>query len=378
MNINDIPPNPAQQPAADAVMLQPPNILLGDILGNHLGTSIPGDNTLGQSAYDFTQRVFPSDLGEGTSYNGHYVVINIAVQQASLCSNITGRGKTYNLFNVLTARDWIGIEGASELSKTDALRYNIDAEYSVQSNGQTYTLGQGKGALLDNRPRYTRRIIESIALYMPNSEMTFTDAHGYDDISLTKFSSGMAAAALGGVGALAGGALGAVLTKNPLGAAAGAEIGSDLADGAAAVAGGVAQLGGIPINPKVEILFANTFQREFSFDFLLSPSTEEESIALQQIIRALRFHAAPERLPALVESFFWLPPSEFDLTFYNRGKENTNIPRINTCVLKQIDVSYAPTGVYATFSNGHPVQIRMVLRFTETSVVDKLKVLQGF
>lgn len=201
--------------------------------------------------------------------------------------------------------------------------------------------------------------------------MTFTDAHGYDDISLTKFAAAGAGLVLSTAATAAGSLFGAP-------GAAVANKGADIIGSAASGLAGLAQLGGTPINPKVEVLFANTFQREFSFDFLLAPSSPEESQTLQQIIRTLRFHAAPERRAGFVESFFWIPPSEFDITFYNRGVENTNIPRINTCVLKQIDVSYAPTGVYSTFSNGHPVQVRMVLRFAETSVVDKLKILEGF
>src|SRR5690349_5020314 len=40
------------------------------------------DFTLGQKKYDFTQRIFPSDLGE-PGYNGHYMVININVSNYS-------------------------------------------------------------------------------------------------------------------------------------------------------------------------------------------------------------------------------------------------------------------------------------------------------
>ena len=328
---------------------------------------LPIDNSLGQPVYDFTQRIFPSDLGSGVSYNGHYVVINISVQQATTYTKISGRGRTDQLSTILSNASPSNPNGSpTQLSKTDALRYFIDNQFSG-------TVGKPLGITQDGltRPRYTRRIQESIALYMPNSEMTFTDAHGYDDISLTKFAAAGAGLVLGAAATAAGSLFGAP-------GAAVANKGADIIGSAASGLAGLAQLGGTPINPKVEILFANTFQREFSFDFLLAPSSLEESEALQQIIRTLRFHAAPERRAGFVESFFWIPPSEFDITFYNRGVENTNIPRINTCVLKQIDVSYAPTGVYSTFSNGHPVQVRMVLRFAETSVVDKLKILEGF
>ncbi len=329
-----------------------PGASIGSNLGDLLNPDgrLPDDYTLEQTKYDFTRRVFPSDLENADTYNGHYVVININAQQNSRLNTVNN----VPVFNVL----------GTELSKTDALRYRIDNRF-VNNTG-TETLGQGIGT----RPRFTRRIQESIALYMPSSELTFTDLHEYDNLSLTKFAGSVA----GGVAKLAGGAIGGLvsgLRGQPGG-------GGSIVDAIGNNIGAVGQLVGSPLNPKVEVLFSNTFQREFAFDFLFAPANEKESIALEQIIRTIRFHAAPELRPGNVESFFYVPPSEFDLTFYYRGYENTKIPRINTCVLTQCDVSYAPSGVYSTFHNGHPVTVRMMLRFRETEVTHKLRVLQGF
>ena len=312
---------------------------------------LPDDYTLEQTKYDFTRRVFPLDLENADTYNGHYMVININAQQNSRLSTVNGQP----VFNILR----------NELSKTDALRYSIDNTFK---NSSDQSLGQGIGS----RPRFTRRIQESIALYMPNSELTFTDLHEYDNISLTKFAGSVAS----GVAKLAGGAIGGFVSG--LG-------GPDISGGVGRVidsvgnaVGPISQLIGAPLNPKVEVLFSNTFQREFAFDFLFAPTNEKESIALEQIIRTIRFHSAPELRPGGFEQFFYVPPAEFDLTFYYRGYENTKIPRINTCVLTQCDVSYAPSGSYSTFHNGHPVAVRMMLRFRETEVTHKLRVLQGF
>lgn len=307
-------------------------------------------NGLGQSKYDFNSRIFPADLGAPGSFNGHYMVININVQNQSHLSKVDNS----NIFTRLPG----------EYSKTDVLRYQLDGLHTNDA-GETLTQPFASiGNISTNVKRQTTRIKESIALYMPNSELTFTDQHEFQNISLTKFA----------VGSTAG-----LISAIPI-----------AGDIAGAVSGSVetgAQIAGSPVNPKVEVLFANTFQRQFSFDFLFAPSTEAESKTLDEIIRTLRFHAAPEYRTGnnqngnplgLASSFFWIPPSEFDITFFNRGKENTAIPRINTCVLEQIDVSYAPTGTYATFSNGFPVQIRMVLRFRETEINAKQRILYGF
>lgn len=315
---------------------------------------LPDDYTLEQSKYDFTRRVFPLDLENADTYNGHYVVININAQQTSRLYNVNGQ-------TVFTPID-------NELSKTDALRYKIDGRFR---NAAGETLSQGIGT----RPRFTRRIRESIALYMPNSELTFTDLHEYDNISLTKFAGSVA----GGAAKLAGSAIGGIVgALNPTaGQAISGGVGAAV-DALGNTIGPISQIVGSPLNPKVEVLFSNTFQREFAFDFMFAPTNEKESIALEQIIRTIRFHAAPELRPGVAEQFFFVPPAEFDMTFYYRGYENNKIPRINTCVLTQCDVSYAPSGSYSTFHNGHPVAVRMMLRFRETEVTHKLRVLQGF
>src|SRR6185503_2503271 len=86
----------------------------GDLIQNQL--PLPTDLTLGQSEYDFTQRVFPSDLGDVLGYNGHYMVININVQQNSRMSQLSQNdGPAQQIFTRLD----------NELSKTDALRYSI-------------------------------------------------------------------------------------------------------------------------------------------------------------------------------------------------------------------------------------------------------------
>jgi hypothetical protein len=76
-----------------------------------------------------------------------------------------------------------------------------------------------------------------------------------------------------------------------------------------------------------------------------------------------------------------IPPSEFDMKFFYRGKENPNIPPIGTCVLKSIQTNYAPRGfaAYESFDNnspekggtGMPVAITMTLSFSETTYLTK-------
>lgn len=192
-------------------------------------------------------------------------------------------------------------------------------------------------------PRQTKRSSQAIRLYMPNT-VVFSQANQYEDVSLT----GIVANA--------------------------AQVGDVINGQASRAAQGIA---GIGVNPKVEIFFANTHLRTFQFDFLFAPTSEQEAFDLWNIIYQLRLHTAPELKG--IGGLLWVPPSEFDITFYmGNGQENYNIPKINTCVMENLDVDYAPTGVYSTFTTGFPVSVRVTMRLKEVEVLHRQRVMEGF
>jgi hypothetical protein len=293
------------------------------------------DDTLGQNKYNFTSMLFPSDIGN--DHVGHYMVININVPTDR---DREVRGAFADQFEALTP---------IEHSKVDILRFG---------QGLNLPPGAQQREAFAMR-RFTRRIAHSIALYMP-SPLVYTSIPRYDDISLTAIGGGILSSTASGIlSRVGGGLLGQII------GAAGANIGT------------VASLAGYPINPRIEIIYATTDQREFVFEFLMAPRNEAESAAVRNIIQTLRFHSAPELDPQ-TSGLTFIPPAEFDITFFHRGEENRAIPRINTCVLTRIDMDYAPTGIYSTFTNGHPVAVRLSLAFREIEIIHKLRVTQGF
>ena len=305
------------------------------------------DATLGQSQYDFRYRTFPEDLTN--DYVGHYMVININVPVFSRQPGT--QRSSYTAGQTLLP---------SELSKVDALRFGG----AVTIPGQNPLVDQLMNTSVAEReplaiPRFTRRIAESIAIFMPNP-VIFNSQNEYQEISLTALG-GQLAATVAGVGT-------SLTRATTLG---------NIVNSIGGQAGQVSRLAGFPINPRVEVMFSRTHLRQFVFEFLMAPRNEKESESMKAIIRTLRYHAAPEIDP-LTQGFTFIPPAEFDVTFYNKGVENTNIPRINTCVLDRVEVDYAPTGTYSTFTNGHPVAARLSLGMREIEVVHKRRVLQGF
>jgi hypothetical protein len=307
----------------------------------------PQDYSLDQSVYDFTSRVFPLNLGD-QSYNGHYMVININVAILTKFSSVSYNGNPVNTFTVQN----------QELSKLDVLRSRIDKQYRLSTfstSGPSGTStpysapgGAGQEYVV---PRYTRRIKESIAVFMPDTSV-YTNRNEYAESSLGSIASEIVSSTTSGIrGGSAAGAVGEFAFQ---------------------------YAAGLATNPRTEVYFRNSDQRRFQFDFLFAPVNEDESMAIEEIIRTLRFHAAPEVNPLTQGGLFFVKPSEFDITFFNKGQENIHIPRINTCALEQIDVDYAPSGKYATFRNGHPVQIKLMMQFRELEINHRLRVLQGF
>lgn len=329
---------------------------------------------LTQSRYTFNSSVFPSDLGR--SDLGHYMIININVQTKNGTRDVAGNygGLSTNL-RELSKIDQLrfgstGLNGKGGTGSTE--RPLIGGSGSGISTGISNALSglinlspigiPGQGQVLVAIPRTTTRIAESIAMHMP-TPLVFNTHNVYEEVSLT---------------ALAGklGIRGAQL----LGGAGGQRVASALGNITNAVgqAGGtIAQIAQSPINPLVEILFSTVAQRQFTFELLLAPRNEIESETIKNIIKTLRFHAAPE-IGAL-GGLLWIPPAEFDITFFNKGAENPHLLRINTCVLERIEVDYAPTsGTYSTFRNGHPVAVRLSLGFRELEPLHKERILQGF
>jgi hypothetical protein len=314
------------------------------------------DIDLGQSQYDFRYLVFPNDLGMDD--NGHYMVININVPTKTL-SPQTPAGRYTNQFTPL-----------QQASKVDTLRFGqgtLRTGINARNNGDRAAL---------SIPRRTRRIAESIALHMP-TPLVFNTHNAYEEISLSALAMKLGTAGIATAASFISGAAG-----NPLqGAINAGRALNRIGNGVTSAAVGVSKILQSPINPAVEILFANTISRNFTLEVLMAARNEQESINMKSIIKTMRFHGAPELsepIGGFGTGLFWIPPAEFDITFFNKGVENMNILRINTCVLERIEVDYAPTGVYSTFRNGHPVAARLSMGFREIEPLHKKRILAGF
>jgi len=239
---------------------------------------------------------------------------------------------------------------------------------------------------IDSRTQTTRRITDSIALYLPPSVRDTTTAE-YENMStgLVGMFAGKGfdffqdfvnkdydAAAAEGTGAAAD--FMKEVAKRSGAAFVDALAGSD--SSLALLNRGL----GRADNPFMEVLFTTMGVREFTYNFNFAPRNSDETTEIQQIIQLFRFHMAPEMQSA--NSRYLTLPSEFDIHYMfkgpnGQGLENDYFNRIATCVLVSVDVNYTPNGV-RSFEDGSPTQIQMGLTFRETEILTKEKINQGY
>lgn len=241
------------------------------------------------------------------------------------------------------------------------------SELGGAARGAAVSVGTvGLASTIEKRPK-TNRIKEAIAIYMPDT-VFHTYTHDFDQASM--------ADALGLVGE---GQRAASIVDSE--GAGGTETMGKMAVTTGQVGGGFTDFllrsNARTINPQVEMMYRGTQNRSFIMEFKFQPKSQKESKAIDDIIFLFRRYAAPDVADDGYASYF-IPPGEFDIQYYFKNEENKYIGRISTCVLVNIDVNYSSAGQWATFVDGHPVEITVTLRFSEVDIITRSMVDAGF
>jgi hypothetical protein len=114
-------------------------------------------------------------------------------------------------------------------------------------------------------------------------------------------------------------------------------------------------------NPFREVLFESVDYRAFNFRYRFFPKNAAESQAIFKIIETFKIHMHPELTGG---KLFYLYPSEFDIQYFYKDKENDYLHRFARCALTDLQVDYGGEQ-FATFEDGSPVEIGMMLTFHE-------------
>jgi hypothetical protein len=122
--------------------------------------------------------------------------------------------------------------------------------------------------------------------------------------------------------------------------------------------------GNVP-NPFQTAIFKNVEIRQHNFTFRLTPETPEDSVMIAKIISELKFHALPG---GSASSTFLSMPDEVDVLFFGTNA----LYGFARCVIKRIQVNYAPQNVPSFFKNtaesklvGAPQAVELQIELSE-------------
>ena len=128
------------------------------------------------------------------------------------------------------------------------------------------------------------------------------------------------------------------------------------------------------VNPQREQLFKAVGFRTFSFTYKFMPRSKTEQARVKNIIREFKFHMHPE---LSASGIYYLYPSEFDIVYFYKGKENSHFNKISTCALTDMQVDYGGD-TFSTFDDGSPTEYTLTLTFTELETMTKERIDQGY
>ena len=126
-------------------------------------------------------------------------------------------------------------------------------------------------------------------------------------------------------------------------------------------------------NPFRQVMFESVDYRTFNFRYNFYPRSVNESNKVKEIIELFKQHMHPQ----LSENkFFHIYPSEFEIRYMYKTKENPYLNKIAQCALTDMQVDYGGDQ-FATFENGAPVQIGLTLTFRELEQLDSKRIVQN-
>jgi hypothetical protein len=341
-----------------------------------------GSTKFDDGKYGIQNYTYPEDLysNEGM-YGGNYAIfyINIATDSkltppggAETVQDMTPRDRGDLVGMGLTSAQITaaaGIAGAAEGAIAGGL---LTGNVKGAAEGAVVggVTGAAVGALVGFQgTRQQKRLKTAIALHIPNNlSINYSVVWSEEDTAV--FAMGAAAAQQGWEIAKALEGKGNNTDVTGVGAAILTNLALSKAPGS--IGSGISAASGLAANPKKEQVFKGVNFRTFSFDYKFFPRNSSEAQKVLNIIEQFKYHMHPEFKDN--NNFVYIYPSEFDIFYYNNGKENLNVHRHTSCVLSDMSINYAPNGMFNTFPDGMPTQIDITLQFRELALLTKEKV----
>ena len=117
--------------------------------------------------------------------------------------------------------------------------------------------------------------------------------------------------------------------------------------------------------------------RQFSFTFNLKALSQEDTAAVNDIVKFFKVNSAPRVLQGGLYRIYELP-RVFKISFHTKeGRLNRFLPKISKCALTNIGVTYGGAK-YSEFENHAPVETNLSLSFKEVSLLSQGDLHNGF
>jgi len=348
------------------------------------------------SKYNISQLMYPSDLMDPV-YGGNMVMFYINVADASKFKPSPNQLIDMSLLDTPSMR---GLTLARPIGEVNAVLSAVgsglgfplagaiasgwgDIKKAVGAAGVLSAVGLGAASeIAKTTTREQKRLTSAIALHMPN-ELSIRYSVGWEseDMGGAEMLSILGESGIAAAKALSETSISSMI-ENVKGATISGVANSTGGEAAASMAiskgAGGAYVGlrtGLAANPRKEMVFKGVDFRTFTFSYSFFPRSEPEALIVENIINTFKFHMHPEYKDS--NSFLYLYPSEFDISYQTSSGVNTHIHKHTSCVLTELTVNYAPQGSFNVFANGMPTQINISMAFKELDMPTKETIKMG-
>ena len=326
---------------------------------------------------EFTNIQFPRDLGIG---GGHFIIFYSISNNKSLT-----RDRKFNrdIGVSIDSEDIYSGGPPNRQTVTGSKGYNV-RKLKQSRTGNEVAIGRpAPNSVLTGGLATHSVVTGGVSLYMPPGiKATYSASTSHSDLGKAGLAAGAISRAMASPnteGAIEEALKG--LGGFALSAARDLAIGVGESMGLGDIDGAISKVTATAQNNFSEAIFEKISPRQFSYTFKLIARNRGEAEDINKIIKFFKFHMHPELDEATGGRYFRVP-SEFEIHYAYNDQKNNYLYELSRCVCNSVEVDYGGDN-FQTFrqfdgEGAAPVNISMTLTFTETTILTKAQIAEGY
>ena len=335
---------------------------------------------LTRNPLEFQHIQFPEDLGQD---GGHYMIFYSISNNKSLTADKEFNDKIGVSIDSEDITETFTDDDGGTYKRTNT-KYKIKALKKSAFSNDTIKIGKpAANSVLTGGLQTHSTVTGGVALYMPPGiKASYSAETGHSELGLAGMMAGTVSRAMasgnteGQVTEFLKGIGGGMLS-----AARKMAISTGEAMGLGDIGGAITKVTATAENNFSEAVFERINPRQFSYTFNLMARNKQEAQTIQKIIKFFKFHMHPELDEASGGRYFRVP-SEFEIHYAYNDQKNNYLYELSRCVCNSVEVDYGGDN-FQSFrqfdgQGAAPVNISMSLSFTETTVLTKAQIAEGY